>query len=287
VGDPIRLRQILLNLIGNAIKFTQEGEIAVSVDCKKGQTADRASGGRNGEDISEEKPMVLQFSVKDTGIGIADADQAKIFDPFTQVDASTTRRYGGTGLGLAISASLVKMMGGSIWIESKLNQGSTFHFTVQLLLQSDSPEQSHEDISRLAKETPPAEVRPLRILLAEDNLANQKMAAYLLEKQGHGVEIIDNGRDAVELAKSREYDIVLMDVQMPTMDGFEATAAIRALPDKAKAHLPIVAMTAHSMKGDKERCLAAGMDGYLTKPICREDLFAVLAKFGNNGKNHH
>jgi CheY-like chemotaxis protein len=177
-------------------------------------------------------------------------------------------------------------MGGEIWVESQLRHGSTFFFTVAL----EQPVVQRELFANVAAAAVPARgngesQRALKILLAEDNLANQKMAVYLLKKHGHVVEITNNGREAVELVNSREFDLVLMDVQMPIMDGFQATAAIRALPNLAKARMPIIAMTAHSMKGDKERCLAAGMDGYLTKPIDSRELFATLANLPN-GNSH-
>ena len=439
IGDPLRLRQILLNLVGNAVKFTKQGEIVVraAIDESSAATGENpeaakkiANGverrpsvdGAASEDNGDDRKVFLRFSVKDTGIGIAEEDQQKVFDPFTQADASTTRSYGGTGLGLAISSSLVKMMGGRIWVESRPNRGSKFFFTAALTVQPDPLGGSEAEIhalaqlrgrpalivsdnqttrrileqnlghwgmepaaaddvpsalakmhaaitaeksfslaiieaampqidgftlagwikhdprlagkmillvsansrkthdcrcrelgavclekpilqsdlfkavaqalglacppAKIAADAPPADAQPdieqpLRVLLAEDNLANQKMAMFLLAKHGHGVEITNNGREAVELVNSGNFDVVLMDVQMPIMDGFQATAAIRALPDPAKARLPIIAMTAHSMKGDRERCLAAGMDGYLTKPICSREMFATLARLRN------
>jgi signal transduction histidine kinase/DNA-binding response OmpR family regulator len=276
IGDALRLRQILINLIGNAIKFTPSGNISVKVDTKQqtNATADMR------ETITPTGTM-LQFSVRDTGIGIAEEDRRKVFEPFTQADASTTRNFGGTGLGLAISSSLVRLMGGNIWVESHLGHGSTFFFTVGL----EQPVVQRELFANVTSAAP-AHVngesqRPLQILLAEDNVANQKMAVYLLKKHGHVVEITNNGRETVELVNSRNFDLVLMDIQMPIMDGFQATAAIRALPNLAKARMPIIAMTAHSMKGDRERCLAASMDGYLTKPIDSRELLATLASLGN------
>jgi CheY-like chemotaxis protein len=175
-------------------------------------------------------------------------------------------------------------MGGEIWVESQIQHGSTFYFTVALEQPLVQREFVGSDTVALARGNGESR-RTLQILLAEDNLANQKMAVYLLKKQGHAVEITNNGREAVELVNRRDFDLVLMDVQMPIMDGFQATAAIRALPNASKARMPIVAMTAHSMKGDKERCLAAGMDGYLTKPIDSRELFATLANLPN-GNSH-
>jgi PAS domain S-box-containing protein len=406
LGDPLRLRQIVVNLVGNAIKFTKQGEIVVSAKVQW-KTAEE---------------VVLEFAVSDTGIGIAAEDQAKIFSPFTQADASTTRNYGGTGLGLAISTSLVHLMGGKIWVDSKLGQGSTFHFTAKLaimpmvrgfattlpgidqlrglpvLIVADNltnrrileqtlshwgmkPEsvadvpaalaKIHEaknaghafplslidalmpqidgftlatwikkepglvgatilmvsacdrpthacrcreldalclekpisqsnlfnviaqalGLTRLAESTvvelsspgeKPIVERPLRILLAEDNAANQKMAIFILNKYGHCVEVVGNGREAVERVASDHFDVVLMDVQMPTMDGPQATATIRAFADPSKAKVPIIAMTAHAMKGDRERFLAAGMDDYITKPINAQMLIELLGRFAGN-----
>jgi signal transduction histidine kinase/DNA-binding response OmpR family regulator len=291
IGDALRLRQILINLIGNAIKFTPSGSISVRVEELKGKVGQDA-GGVGATSAIADKPddkasvgiTFLQFAVQDTGIGIAEADQRKVFEPFAQADASTTRNYGGTGLGLAISSNLVRLMGGEIWVESQIQHGSTFYFTVALEQPLVQREFVGSDTVALARGNGESR-RTLQILLAEDNLANQKMAVYLLKKQGHAVEITNNGREAVELVNRRDFDLVLMDVQMPIMDGFQATAAIRALPNASKARMPIVAMTAHSMKGDKERCLAAGMDGYLTKPIDSRELFATLANLPN-GNSH-
>jgi signal transduction histidine kinase/CheY-like chemotaxis protein len=409
LGDPLRLRQILLNLLGNAVKFTDRGEIAVSVAEAPDDEKTSKRNSSNGDSLR------LRFSVEDTGIGIAEEDQPKIFAPFTQVDASTTRKFGGTGLGLAICSNLVKMMGGRIWVESRLGEGSTFHFTVEMacradaanfdippdvakrmrgmpvLIASDDPAASgvlRETFSRFKMDMsfagdfsealaeidrataegrkfalaiadhsptldgfalaewvdpspklidativllPPGglrdhasrraelgvlclekpfeptsllktaamalgliglsrpstaesdsseersiDLRPLKILLAEDNLANQKLVQFILKK--HGVEVTGNGREALDWIGREHFDLVLMDVQMPKLDGFQATAAIRALPDPAKARLPVIAMTAHAMKGDRERCLSAGMDGYLAKPIHSREMFSLIAQ---------
>jgi PAS domain S-box-containing protein len=389
VGDRTRLRQILVNLVGNAIKFTDSGEVLLEVDR---QTR------RNGE-------VVLHFSVKDTGVGIAKEQQAAIFEVFRQADSSTTRRYGGTGLGLTISSRLADLMGGHIWVESEVGLGSIFHVTarfgladseaavpadifaedldgvrvlvvddnatnrrileetlrgwkmepicasgaqeaLQLMQRAHSGDQPFQvvltdshmpgvdgftlaqqirqdegvgstvimmltsgdrpgDISRCEelaiasymlkpvkrselyeailmglgsrvparKETkrPTAvaehRIRPLRVLLAEDSLVNQKLAIALLEKRGHSVRVANNGREAVAAVESQDFDLVLMDVQMPEMDGLEATAVIRQKEAQTGNRIPIIAMTAHAMKGDRLRCLHAGMDGYVSKPI--------------------
>ncbi len=272
IGDPLRFRQILINLVDNAIKFTHEGKIAVSADVRK-QTPES---------------VLLEFSVSDTGIGIRPEDQDRIFSPFTQADASTTRNYGGTGLGLTISRKLVELMDGQLRVESLPDQGSTFYFTVSLKI----PQMAAIESSETGQSPhPSARRRALQILLAEDTPTNQKVAQYLLTKRGHIVEIARNGRQALELIAQREYDVVLMDVQMPVMDGFQATSAIRALADPAKAHLPIIAMTAHALKEDAERCIAAGMDAYVSKPIQVDEFIELVellgeAEIGRDDKAH-
>ena len=399
VGDPGRLRQVLVNLVGNAIKFTARGEVVVRTDIEA-----QSNGA-----------VQLQFSVKDTGIGIPADKVESIFKPFEQADSSTTRRYGGTGLGLAISAQLVELMGGRIWADSEVGRGSTFHFTARfglssqpvgrripaaphsllglralivddnatnrrilyetltnwrmrattaddgitaltelmraaglgqpyplVLLDAQMPLMDGFELAARIKQTPelsgatimmlssadlpgdaarcrqlgvaaylakpikqsellntilrvlgaPAAeaeqaaladeqligeaARPLRILVVEDNLVNQKFAVRLLEKCGHTVLMATNGRQAVDVVARYEFDVVLMDVQMPEMDGFEATAAIRERERTNGAHLPIIAMTADAMKGDAERCLAAGMDAYIAKPIRSSTLFSLI-----------
>jgi len=266
VGDPARLGQVLTNLVSNALKFTEHGEVSVDI-APAPTTVD--DGGRFSE---------LHFTVSDTGIGIAPEKLGTIFAPFEQGDGSTTRRYGGTGLGLTICRHLVERMGGRIWVESSPGRGSRFHFTMRFGLpeRGASPELSPPQLVAEGATGQPA--RPLRILLAEDNLVNQKLVVKLLEKRGHTVLVVNNGRDAVTTVDHYPFDLVLMDVQMPEMDGLEATAAIRARERDGSAHLPIVALTAHAMKGDEERCLAAGMDGYLSKPINGKDLFAAIER---------
>jgi CheY-like chemotaxis protein len=257
VGDRMRLQQILLNLAGNAIKFTERGEVEVSI-----RTLDK-----NDE-------VHLEFAVRDTGIGISPSGLEHLFQPFTQADSSTARRFGGTGLGLSISKQLVEMMGGQIRVKSELGKGSTFHFSVQLPL-------AKEPLAVIqTPDAAPAEAcAPLRILLVEDNPANQKLSTYILEDRGHSVEIADNGQEAIRLAGQNRYDVILMDVQMPGMDGLEATAAIRRLEDGG-CHVPIIAMTAHAMKGDRERCLAAGTDGYISKPIKIPEMIGLVESLG-------
>jgi len=386
-GDPIRLRQIVINLVGNAIKFTDKGEVMLYVERQK----------------QSESTLELHFFVSDTGIGIPEEKQQTIFEAFEQADSSTTRRYGGTGLGLSISAALVKLMGGTMWVESKVRQGSKFHFTVVLKISTSEPEpltkevhqlidlpvllvddnasnrrilrdilanwhmkptltsSGAEALSTLAKadsanrfalvildvhmpdmdgfavaekirnsygpqgikvilltsasrpsdaarcrelgisdylskpikqselfdaivtamaehrrqrdryETPSAFIQAsegsLRVLVAEDNPVNQTLAVRILEKLGHTVQVVNNGRDALGRSQAEEFDLILMDVQMPEVDGLEATMAIRTAESNTGNHVPIIAMTAHAMKGDREKCLSAGMDGYLSKPI--------------------
>ena len=260
VGDQVRLRQVLFNLTENAIKFTERGAVAVNVRVDS-QIAGATS---------------LEFTVRDTGIGIPRSELERIFDPFAQADASTTRRFGGTGLGLSISASLVRMMGGRIWVASEPGNGSTFHFTVRLPLATQLlPEPKTPFVLQTA-------TRPLRILLVEDNIANQKLAFCLLDKRGHAVDVAGNGRDGVRLAGKSHYDAILMDVQMPDMNGLEATAAIRKRETSGK-RVPIIAMTAHAMKSDRDRCLTAGMDGYLSKPIDAQEMIGLVERLARGG----
>jgi signal transduction histidine kinase/DNA-binding response OmpR family regulator len=403
LGDPTRLRQILFNLVGNSIKFTDRGEVAVQVSVESSD-ADMAT---------------LHFAVADTGIGIAPEKRKVIFEAFAQADKSTSRRYGGTGLGLTISSRLVAMMGGRMWVESEVGQGSTFHFTLKLqrgkqaaeagamplpavlhdvavlvvddnstnrqmlnellshwgmkptlaedgksgieilertnaageafpliLLDNHMPDMDGFTFARQVKTDPrfkgsiilmltsggqrgdatrcrelrisaylvkpiqqaelreailsvlghkpdTPEQRPtlvtrhslredrrhLRILLAEDNPVNQMVAVRLLEKMGHTVMVAANGRDAVLMSAEQEFGLVLMDVQMPEMGGFEATQTIRERETSTHKHIPIIAMTAHAMKGDREQCLAVGMDGYIAKPIRPPELYAEIERF--------
>jgi signal transduction histidine kinase/ActR/RegA family two-component response regulator len=258
IGDPTRLRQVLINLVGNALKFTEQGEVAVEVARQEAEGAG----------------MTLRFRVRDTGIGIPAEKLAVIFEPFEQADGSTTRKYGGTGLGLAISARLVELMGGRLGVDSAAGAGSTFHFTARFGVAAALPPRPAEVPA--AGEGPG--VRPLRVLLAEDNVINQRLAVRLLEKQGHTAVVATTGREALEALRDQAFDVVLMDVQMPDLGGLEATAEVRAAERGTGRRLPVVALTAHAMKGDRERCLAAGIDDYLAKPIKPQELAAVLAR---------
>jgi two-component system, sensor histidine kinase and response regulator len=421
IGDPGRLRQIVVNLVGNAIKFTEQGEVVVEVQRDQGTVSQEPSPETGGEET-----ILLHISVRDTGIGIPAAKQRLIFEPFTQADGSTTRQKGGTGLGLAIAAQLVQLMGGRLWVESIVGQGSTFHFTTQfgvqrrplvtslptavdvrdlpvlvvddnatnrrilhemlthwqlkptavesgpmalvaleraqkagtlfplVLLDAHMPEMDGMTVAERIKQNPSfagvtilmlssgeeletvarcrkggvagylrkpiiraelwdalmmalsrpegkgdrtdllstghclqhtAETMPtrrLRILLAEDNVVNQRLVVGLLEKRGHTVVVASTGREVLSILAQQPVDLALMDVQMPEMDGLEATAAIRAQERQRGGHLPIIALTAHAMKGDQERCLAGGMDDYVSKPIQAQELSAAMARVLNN-----
>ncbi|HLJ16333.1 MAG TPA: ATP-binding protein, partial [Bryobacteraceae bacterium] len=255
-GDPERLRQVLINLVGNAIKFTETGSVSVKVEL----VAPRGARIR------------VRFSIMDTGIGIPVEKQALIFEPFAQADESTTRRYGGTGLGLSISTRLVESMGGRLTCESHAGKGSTFAFEAEFdaVEAAEGPEAAESSAARAS----PA--RLLRVLVAEDNLMNQEVVAKLLRREGHFVSVAQSGREVLDLFDQGSFEVVLMDVQMPELDGLAATAAIRERERTTGGHLPIVAMTAHALKGDRERCLAAGMDAYLSKPIHRDELLLIL-----------
>jgi CheY-like chemotaxis protein len=266
-GDVTRLRQVLLNLLANAVKFTPAGEVVLTV----------APAGAD----------TLRFTVRDTGIGLSEANLAKLFRSFSQADSSTTRRFGGTGLGLAISRRLAELMGGTMWAESPgPGLGASFHFTLRApaaALPAVAP--ALLGAARIAAPATPcatsaidptlAKRHPLRILLAEDNLVNQKLALRLLGQMGYSADVVANGHEVLERVQERPYDVVLMDVQMPEMDGLEAS---RRLVAELEPHQRprIVAMTANAMQGDREACLAAGMDGYVAKPIRVDALMAAL-----------
>jgi signal transduction histidine kinase/ActR/RegA family two-component response regulator/HPt (histidine-containing phosphotransfer) domain-containing protein len=277
VGDPGRLRQVLVNLVGNAVKFTERGSIVVN--CGMGNAewgVGEVSTLDSGVSVLRSDDCVLHFEVSDTGIGIPTEKRAAIFEAFTQADSSTTRRYGGTGLGLTISARLVEVMGGRLWVESEVGRGSTFHFTARFApLPGPAPPAREPERPAPA----PAGAGPaLRILLAEDNAMNQHLARRLLEMRGHAVTVAGTGREALAALGRERFDLMLMDVQMPELDGLEAVAAVRRAERATGRHLPVVAMTAYALKGDRERCLAAGMDDYISKPICAEELYGVIGR---------
>jgi len=256
-GDPGRLRQVLINLMGNASKFTKSGEIELSVKMEQ-QQSDK---------------LTIEFAVRDTGIGIPKDKQDRIFSAFQQADGSTTRKYGGTGLGLSISKSIIENMRGRIWLKSKPGSGSTFFFNVSLAEVTGRPETP--DIVA-AKSVDENTKQSAHILLAEDDRVNQKLAMALLTKAGHTVDIAENGRQALKKVKACDYDLVFMDVQMPIMDGLEATMAIRKA---GFGELPIIAMTANAFQSDKDQCLEAGMDEFLSKPIKRNEVLMQIQKF--------
>ena len=262
--DPLRLGQVLRNLLGNAVKFTAKGEVQVMVE-----PAPLESGGPG-----------LLFSVRDTGIGIAEDKRHKLFQSFSQADGDIARKYGGTGLGLAISKRLVEMMGGTIWYESRLGQGSTFQFTMGfehagLGEEGGGPEKS------VARDADGAAVgrRPLTVLLAEDNQVNRTFLSHVLSQAGHNVLTASNGREALDVLARHRVDVALMDVQMPVMDGVEATRRIRGGEvENGDPRIPVIALTAYVMAEDRDRFLAAGMDDYLAKPVDAEELLATLAR---------
>jgi signal transduction histidine kinase/ActR/RegA family two-component response regulator len=258
VGDPGRLRQIVVNLVGNAIKFTERGEVVLRVELGAGDS----DGG------------IVHVSVADTGIGIPADKHAAIFDSFAQADASTTRKFGGTGLGLSIASQLTRLMGGRIWVESRPGVGSTFHVTIPF---EPLPVEELRVPLHIPAATPHGVIDSLRVLLAEDIAVNALLASVLLRKVGHHVTHVVTGRLALAALARDHFDLVLMDVQMPDMDGLEATAEIRRLEARTGRHIPIVAFTAHAMAEDRKRFLDAGADGYLTKPFSPEQLHAVIA----------
>jgi signal transduction histidine kinase/ligand-binding sensor domain-containing protein/ActR/RegA family two-component response regulator len=267
-GDAGRLRQIILNLIGNAIKFTDRGEVGVEVSMEE----------------SPEPGRLLRFAVRDSGIGIPHGKTASIFEAFVQADGSTTRRHGGTGLGLSICAQLVSLMHGTIWVESEPGSGSAFYFTARFGVLESEPAAAGDSKPKPIGRS----VRPLRILLAEDNLVNQRVALRMLQKMGHHVSLAGNGREALEAAQRESFDLVLMDCQMPEMDGFEATTAIREFEaqfrqvQEGRTHVPVVALTAHAIGGYRDLCLSAGMDDYIAKPIDAAALAKVIDKYSGD-----
>jgi signal transduction histidine kinase/ActR/RegA family two-component response regulator len=260
ISDPVRLRQVLLNLIGNAIKFTKHGEVLVTV-------ATTESG-------------QLHISVRDTGIGIPSDKLEHIFESFTQADNSTTREFGGTGLGLTITRRLVELLGGRVWAESLPGQGSCFHFTLPIGTQQSPAETAHTPTFATSVENISDIAQGASILLVEDNLVNQKLAMTLLERRSYRVTLAKNGQAAIDAFGCQPFAAILMDMQMPVMGGIEATREIRAIEARDQLpRTPIIAMTANAMQGDRERCIEAGMDDYLAKPIKVAELYAVLEQY--------
>ncbi len=260
IGDVTRVRQVLVNLVSNALKFTERGEVAVAIE-PQWQTDE----------------LSLHFSVRDTGIGISADSLKSIFNAFTQADGSVTRRFGGTGLGLTISARLVDLMEGRIWVQSEVNRGSTFHCVLPFRLASPG------ELPRAAGDTECSRgiaARVLRVLVADDNHANRMLATRILEKRGHAVLAVADGREAKRTLDRELVDVALLDVQMPQLDGLSITREIRRREQQAGTHLPIVAVTAHAMKGDRERCLAAGVDAYLAKPLDAKQLYTLVERLG-------
>jgi signal transduction histidine kinase/CheY-like chemotaxis protein len=262
VADPVRVRQVLTNLVGNAVKFTEIGRVTIEVRCTHRDAA----------------TATMRVCVEDTGISIPPDKLEYVFERFTQVDTSRTRRHGGTGLGLAICGQLVDLMGGQIGVQSRLGQGSTFWFTLALPL-TDSAEEADTPVAPPPSPAPEAIAaarRSVRALVVEDNKVNQLVATHMLERLGCRVDVASNGQEALRILEGTGYDVVFMDCEMPGMDGFELTRLIREKEGSTKARLPIVAVTAHAMIGDRERCLASGMDGYLSKPLREADAAEIL-----------
>jgi len=257
IGDQLRVRQILLNLLGNAVKFTQQGSISISA-----QLIERYQCG-----------VLIQFAICDTGIGIADEALEKIFKPFVQEDGSTTRRFGGTGLGLAISLRLAELMGGSIAAESTPGVGSCFNVTLPFstIKNTEAREDAHKEITQL----PPP---PMRILLVEDNPVNIAFGTTLLKKLGHTVVSAVNGSECLAALKRERFDMVLMDIEMPVMNGLEALGEIRKMEPESSFHQPVIALTACALLGEQERFLQEGFDGYVSKPLGLEDLMSELRR---------
>ncbi len=259
IGDPTRIRQILLNLVSNALKFTSEGSVSINADVQS----------------LEQHNTVIRIEVKDTGIGIDESVRDKLFNAFTQADGSTTRKYGGTGLGLAIVRQLVGMMQGELGIDGAPGEGSTFWFTLPLKISHETPKTDH-------KSQPSQMQHKLhgRVLLVEDNPINQMVARKMLEKIGVETELAGNGQEALDLLNEHNFDAVLMDCQMPVLDGFNATRQLREREqEQQRKPLPVIAMTANVMEGDRERCLEAGMNDYIGKPFTNEGLHSTLQRW--------
>lgn len=271
-GDASRLKQVLINLVSNAIKFTNEGEIEVLVDV---------------EDVTE-KDCLIRFTVNDTGIGLSEDTAARLFEPFTQADGSITRRFGGTGLGLSISKELVHLMNGEIGVSGKEGEGSTFWFEVRLNFAPEatfvsSPELFETVFSSVNTDSPPpsrlSSESKIQVLVADDSPLNRTVALLVLKHLGMEGHAVSNGEEAIQAIEDRRFDLVLMDCQMPLLDGFETSRRIRKKEKSGKIRIPIIALTAQAVDGDREKCLEAGMDDYITKPITPTRLSVVLSRW--------
>ena len=263
VGDPTRLNQILINLTNNAIKFTEKGSVRILVELLQ----------------ATENEKLIQFSVMDTGIGIAEEKLETIFNRFTQADSNTTRKYGGTGLGLSISKSLVELQNGKIWVESTPNKGSTFSFTIPFGIDTENNINSHNTQKpKLLKSED-----KIKILLVEDNPLNQKLAIRVLSKFGFEADLAENGKIATEMVQANEYEVILMDLQMPVLDGYQTTEFIR---NKLNIKTPIIAMTAHSLIGERDKCISIGMDDYIPKPFVPQELFEKIVTYAKLNKQN-
>ncbi len=264
VGDPLRLEQVLINIIGNAIKFTEKGSVTFSIECAK-------------ENESGKELLCCKFSVRDTGIGLTEEQKNRLFSAFIQADTSVTRKHGGTGLGLAISKQIVELMHGTIWVESEFGKGSEFCFTATFELYNENNAAHNKLASASPKQFKQIEAstqKTAQILLVEDNQINQLVAKGLLKKAGYSVDIANDGQEALDMLDQKEYDLVFMDIQMPVMDGLTATKNIRS--QERFKNLPIIAMSAHAMQEDKEKSIAYGMNDHITKPISPSILFETL-----------
>jgi PAS domain S-box-containing protein len=258
IGDAVRLRQVLMNLVNNAVKFTHQGKVEVHLKV----------------DALSDKDCVVKFEVIDQGIGIPPKNLATIFDVFTEAHNTTARRYGGTGLGLAICKKLVEMMRGQLWVDSVEGKGSIFHFTIIFGYKAQAMSKFKEAASTPGGgDSLPEECKNLRILVAEDNPINQKITVKVLEKFGWASTAVVNGQEVLDILEKQSFDVILMDDQMPILDGVAATKVIRREEKQTGLHVPIIAMTANAMAGDRERYLECGMDGYVSKPIDRSLLY--------------
>lgn len=264
IGDPVRLKQVLINLFSNAVKFTEEGKISVRVRLQR-ETRDT---------------VTLLFEVEDTGIGIPKSKRASIFSMFTQASSDTTRKYGGTGLGLAICRQLVELQGGTLRLESEEGKGSLFSFDITYKkLGAKASEKKQREIAKAEAKEAALPLPKGKVLLAEDNEINRMLVVTMLSNWKIEVDIAHNGKEALEMMAAYEYDLILMDVHMPEMDGYSATKEIRASLPEPKNKVPVIAMTASALQGELERCLAAGMDDYIAKPFEKKILLAKLRHY--------